>query len=363
MTMPASSASDPYGAIAEVATDEARLAAIVKSSTDAVYSRDAGGLIRTWNPAAERLYGYAAHEIIGRPVSTLVPDGAKAEERLIHRRVFSGERLEHYDADRVRKDGSIVNVEITVSPIFDDHGRVIEASTVARDVTERKRAEALTARFVANAAHELRTPLTALSALASALARRWDTMGVDHRRELFDAMERQGERARLLVNNLLELSQLESGRLKVDPVPIDAAEAAERAAELAPPPDGVSLDVSVREARGVPAWADPLRLQQVLTNLLTNAYKYGGPNVRVEARDDELGVQLAVADDGPGLPEELIAVAFEPFTRGGKTGSAAGSGLGLAICRATLEAFGGTISYEPEPSGGARFVVTLSPPQ
>ena len=145
MTMPASSASDPYGAIAEVATDEARLAAIVKSSTDAVYSRDAGGLIRTWNPAAERLYGYAAHEIIGRPVSTLVPDGAKAEERLIHRRVFSGERLEHYDADRVRKDGSIVNVEITVSPIFDDHGRVIEASTVARDVTERKRAEAITA--------------------------------------------------------------------------------------------------------------------------------------------------------------------------------------------------------------------------
>src|SRR5439155_3878861 len=246
---------------------------------------------------------------------------------------------------------------------FEDHGRVIEPPTVARDVPERKRAEAPAARFAANAAHELRTPLTALSALASALARRWDTMGVDHRRELFDPMERQGERARLLVNNLLELSPRESGRLKVDPVPIDAAEAAERAAELAPPPDGVSLDVSVREARGVPAWADPLRLQQVLTNLLTNAYKYGGPNVRVEARDDELGVQLAVADDGPGLPEELIAVAFEPFTRGGKTGSAAGSGLGLAICRATLEAFGGTISYEPEPSGGARFVVTLSPPQ
>src|SRR5207248_9907434 len=154
--------------------------------------------------------------------SVLVPEGTRAEERVIHRRLFSGERLEHYDADRVRKDGSIVNVEITVSPI--------------------------TARFVANAAHELRTPLTTLSALASALARRWDTMGDDHRRELFDAMERQGERARLLVNSLLELSQLEAGRLKVDPVTIDAAEAAERAAELAPPPDGVSLEAMTRPA-------------------------------------------------------------------------------------------------------------------
>ena len=93
MTMPASTASDPDPASAEVATDEARLAAIVTSSTDAVYSRDANGLIRTWNPAAERLYGYAAHEIIGRPISVLVPEGTRAEERVIHRRLLSGERL------------------------------------------------------------------------------------------------------------------------------------------------------------------------------------------------------------------------------------------------------------------------------
>src|SRR5205823_13204522 len=98
MTMPASSASDPYGAIAEVATDEARLAAIVTSSTDAVYSRDANGLIRTWNPAAERLYGYAAPELAGRPISVLVAEGTRAEERVIHRRPSSGQRSEHSEA-------------------------------------------------------------------------------------------------------------------------------------------------------------------------------------------------------------------------------------------------------------------------
>jgi len=247
-----------------------------------------------------------------------------------------------------------------VSPIFDEAGTVVEAATIARDVSVRKEAEAMTARFVANAAHELRTPLGTLSALTSAMARRWPEMDEAKRQELFSAIGRQGERARLLINNLLELSQLEAGRLKVEPAVVEPAAIVERTVEDVPPPEGKTVLFDPDGARGATAWADPIRLSQVAANLLTNAYKYGGSKVEVSMERPHGGVRVIVSDDGPGLPAELLTSAFEPFTRGHAVGVAQGSGLGLAICRAMLEAFGASIAYEGS-GPGARFVVDLPP--
>lgn len=335
---------------------ESLLAAIVASSDDAIYSNDLEFKLVTWNPGAERLYGYTAVEAIGQSVSILIPPDRVAEERAVLARVMTGERVPPYESQRVRKDGSVVDVSMSVSPI-EAGGRIVGASRIVRDISERKRVEAMQARFIANAAHELRTPLTTLTALSTALVQRWDTLDDDKRGELFAALTRQGERARLLISNLLELSQVEAGRLRMDIGPVAVAPAVRAALESAPPPGDRSVDVSACD--GLVAVADPLRLQQVVANLLTNAYRYGGPRIRVEASAIEDRVVVTVSDDGDGVPETLATTLFDPFTRGPMTGVTQGSGLGLAICRALVQAFGGDISYEPNEPRGARFNVSL----
>ena len=117
------------------------LAALVQSSNDAIYSKDEKALITSWNPAAERLYGYEAAEVIGRPISILVPDERRGEELDILGQILEGHRVQHYETRRVRKDGSPVEVSVSVSPVYDSKGRVVEAAVIARDISEQKHAE------------------------------------------------------------------------------------------------------------------------------------------------------------------------------------------------------------------------------
>jgi len=126
-----------------------RLSAIVQSSSDAIISKNLDGIIQSWNAAAERIFGYAGDEIVGKSILTLIPEERQHEEEMILGKVRKGERLDHYETVRQRKDGSLIDVSITVSPIFDEDGNVVGASKIARDVTERHRAEALARHFVA----------------------------------------------------------------------------------------------------------------------------------------------------------------------------------------------------------------------
>ena len=118
-----------------------RLAALVESSDDAIVSKDLNGIIRSWNAGAERLFGYTAQEAIGRPILMLIPSDHADEERSILERIRRGERIEHYETIRRRKDGTLVDISLTVSPIVDEHGRIVGASKIARDITDRKRHE------------------------------------------------------------------------------------------------------------------------------------------------------------------------------------------------------------------------------
>jgi PAS domain S-box-containing protein len=123
-----------------------QLASIVESSDDAIVSKDLNAVVISWNPGAERLFGYSAEEMIGKPITTIIPDYLRSEEPGILARIRRGERIEHYETVRRCKDGRLVNVSLTVSPMRDDHGRIVGASKIARDVTARKRAEAIMAR-------------------------------------------------------------------------------------------------------------------------------------------------------------------------------------------------------------------------
>jgi CheY-like chemotaxis protein len=206
-------------------------------------------------------------------------------------------------------------------------------------------------------AHELRTPITVIVGLAATLAARRDRLTSEQVDESLEQILLQGERLAQLVEDLLDLAQVDAGRFLVALESVGLGGAGRRALDDAPVPPGHSVELALPDDLRVVA--DARRLDQVLVNLLTNAYRHGGRNVRVEASRTGEGVLTVVSDDGDGVPVEVVPRLFEAFSRG-PPGGEGGTGLGLAIVQALVEAFGGRVWYEPAEPHGARFGVLLS---
>ena len=257
----------------------------------------------------------------------------------------------------VLPDGSYRWISARGRPTRDAEGHVTGLLGTCLDVTEARRLDRMRSEFVANAAHELRTPLTTVSAMASLLASQRDRLEPAQLEHAFDALGRQGQRAQRLVSSLLDLSRLETGRVPVQLSPTDVRGVVTQALETAPPPEGSTVTVDVQD--GVVAVADGDRLAEIVVNLLSNAYRYGGPAVSISARNGDGTVRLAVDDDGRGVPAEFVAELFEPFARASSVTGTPGSGLGLAISHRLARALGGQLTYDPPSDRGARFVVTL----
>lgn len=338
-------------------SSEELLAALVQSSDDAIYSKDREARIRSWNPAAQRLYGYADDEAIGRDIAMIVPDDLRGEERVILERILSGESVAHYETRRKTKSGDIVHVSLMVSPLKDLDGQIVGASVISRDVSDKRRTETLEREvekreFVNVVAHELRNPLASIGGAAEVLMTRRDQVP-DDIQLVVDIIARQTAASQRLISDLLELSRLNSGRFSVSLEDVALRDAVEEAIRSTPPPAGKEVRTDLEE--GLAVRADPFRLGQVLSNLLTNAYKYGGENVEVHARSGG-SVVVEVRDDGPGLPPELEGSVFEPFVRGHR--KTTGSGLGLTITEGLVIAQGGSIGYRRGDPGSV-FTVEL----
>jgi len=350
------------------------LAALVESSDDAIVSKTLDGIVTSWNPAAERIFGYSAVEMIGHPITRLFPAEMLPEEAQILRRLRRGERIDHYETERVSKDGRTVAVSVSVSPIRDSTGAIIGAAKIARDISDRRkdraRLEELQAELahvsrlndmgqLASAfAHELNQPLSAISNYVSGartLLERGDTALAA---EGCDRAQREVATAGQVVRRLRDFVKKSEAQRRVEdlpPVIEDALSLARISAR------GVRLEVESNVASTASrAIMDRIQIQQVLVNLMRNAIEamVSAPAPRLsigtQRSADDL-IEVAVGDTGPGLSDAVKSKLFQPFN----TTKSEGLGVGLALCRTIVEDHGGTIWAENHPGGGAVFRFTL----
>lgn len=318
--------------------------------------------IVAWNPAAHRMFGYTAEEALRLPLEALVPERLKELHRAgLARYRVSGEgniigTNRPVEVPAVRKDGSEFFIELVLSAISDDSTNGCYVLATIRDITERRRLEALKDDFITSAAHELRTPVTAVLGFAELLKRR-GKLSEEMVEECVSTLNREAQRLSTLIQNMLDLGRLERGRMELQLTPVDLAETATRSLEVNPPPRDKSVDVAV--ARDLKVLADPERLDQIVTNLLSNAYRYGGPAIRIGASSKRDTVHLSVSDNGEGVPADLVPRLFEPFARGQFSSGFGGSGLGLAIVQKLAETMGGDVAYVGDGHSGATFTVRL----
>jgi PAS domain S-box-containing protein len=351
-----------------------QLAAIVDSSDDAIIGKSLDGIIRSWNKGAERVFGYTAEEVIGKHISLLLPPGRQGEEPQIIERLKRGERVEPFETVRRRKDGHDIHTSVTISPIHDSRGSVIGASKVARDISDRKRAEDALARakesaetanrelesFSYSVAHDLRAPLRGIDGFSQALLEDYsDKLDAEGQRHLTRVREAAQHMAQL-IESLLALARVTRSDIRHESVDLSqlARTTAERLKSSQP-----ERNVEFLIAKGLMETGDSRLLGVVLENLLGNAWKF----TRNEAKAciefgcsrDNGQPTFFVRDNGAGFDMAFAGKLFGVFQRLHTSNEFEGTGIGLATVQRIIRRHGGRIWAEGKVAGGATFYFTL----
>jgi PAS domain S-box-containing protein len=361
------------------------LVSIVDSSDDAIISKNLNGIITSWNAGAERMFGYTAAEAMSQSIDIIIPPERRDEETEILRRLRMGHTIEHVETEGLTKDGRHLSIELTVSPVRNRQGVVIGASTIARDITDRVRADEERARllaseqaaraqaeeanrgkdqFLATVSHELRTPLNAILGWAAMLEQ---TAAPDARTfKGLQSIHRNTRTLAQLVDDLLDVSRMISGKMRLDVISMDFGDVIDAAVE-AVLPAASAKDINIHvvvDPAGRPMAGDPTRLQQAVWNLLSNAVKFtpegGRVDVRTRVKNGE--IELTVSDSGIGIDATFLPYVFDRFRQAdpSSTRAQSGLGLGLAIVRHLVELHGGTVRAESDGrDAGTRFVMQL----
>ena len=338
-----------------------QLAAIVESSNDAIFATTLDGLIQNWNHAAEQLYGYSRHEVLGKHVSLVHAEQMKDADLL--RRIAGGERVSRLETINLTKDGRKIDVSMTISPILNRTGEIVGASTIARDITEEKILDRMKSDFVGTVSHELRTPLSAIKGFLELVVDGEAGPVNGTQREFLDIAVRNSDRLGALINDLLDMSRIESERLEMKSDPVDlAAVLGEVGATFRHEAYTKGLVLREQVAELPLVRGDKARLIQVFCNLVSNAIKYT-PRGEVGFRAAPIadGVEVTVYDSGIGLTPEDRGQLFTKFFRGSNpvVTDSRGTGLGLVIAKAILQAHNATIDVESRPGEGTQFRVVL----
>jgi two-component system sensor kinase FixL len=351
-----------------------RLAAIVESSDDAIIGKSLDGIVTDWNAAAESLFGYASDDIVGQSVTRLFPPEDIGAEAEILQRIRRGERVAAFATTRRHKDGSLIPVAVSVSPIIDADGAIVGAATIMRDqrawlerdlrLSEMQAELAHVSRLselgqlVSALVHEVNQPLTAINNYVSGLNRLLAAGNFEPAPRAVKAIAAQVARADEIIRRYREF--LRKGAPAAQSANLaEIVEDSIALASIVPAAKDVSVVTDLGDP-GIRVVVDRVQVQQVLFNLMRNAMEAmeGRPDqtLTVAARRLEGAViELSVADNGPGLPDAVLGNLFKPFV----TTKPNGMGVGLSICRAIIEGHGGQMTVETHPSEGAMFRMTL----
>jgi PAS domain S-box-containing protein len=361
----------------------AHLAAIVMHAHDAIISKTLDGTVVSWNPAAERMFGYSAAEIIGKSIVAIIPPERLHEEDEILGRLRRGEIIDHFETERVRKDGQRIPISLTISPIRRADGAIIGASKIARDISEKKRieqerdllflreqearAEAEAANrakddFLAVLSHELRTPLSTIVTGARVL--RNITRHDETANRTREAIERQASHLSAMLEDLLDFKRIVSRTIVLDPRPCDLGEVVRECITALKETGRFKDHALAVDLKPVQVNADVVRLNQVLVNLIGNALKYTPPggSIRVSVREEGTDAVFRVEDTGIGINADALSRIFDLFVQGDTlTGRVrSGLGVGLAVVRHLVELHGGMVQASSGGRGkGSTFTVRL----
>jgi PAS domain S-box-containing protein len=352
------------------------LAAVVESSHDAIVSKNLDGVITSWNKGAERLFGYAAEEAVGQNITLIIPPDHRDEERTIVERLTRGERVDHFETVRMRKDSSLLDVALTISPIKDAADRVVGASKLARDITERKRAEealrqaqadlahvsrvTTMGELTASLAHEIKQPISAAATNAKTCLR-WlgrDEPDVAGAREAASRLVNDVTRASDIIGRISSLFKKDAPQREL----VDVNELVrEMIVLLRSEANRYSISIHTELAEHLPkVMADRVQLQQVFMNLMLNGIDAmkktsGGGELIIKSEAGDGQLLILVSDTGVGLPPEQADQIFRAFF----TTKDNGTGMGLPISRSIIESHGGRLWATGASGRGATFQFTL----
>jgi PAS domain S-box-containing protein len=358
----------------EEARAAALLGAIVDSCDDAIISKNLNGVITSWNRGAERLFGYTADEAVGRSIEMLIPPERLHEEPKILSDLRRGQRVDHFETIRVHKNGTRLNISVTISPIRDSSGRIVGASKVARDITDKvrheealeaantalKRANADLEQFAYSASHDLQEPLRMVAAYSQLLQKRFGGQLGPTGDEIIGHTVQGALRMERLLRDLRMYTQVSASE-EEPPEEVDADEILKRTL--------TSLQVAIGDSGATVSstelprvYIHEFQLEQLFQNLISNAIRYRSadpPRIRVSAEREGREWRFSVEDNGIGIDPRFQSQVFGIFKRLHSASEYPGTGMGLAICKRIVERAGGRIWVESELGGGSTFYFTV----
>ena len=353
---------------------ELLLSAIVDSSDDAIISKDLNGIITSWNKSAERLFGYTAAEAVGQPVATLlIPADRQEEEPEILSRLRRGERVDHFETKRRRKDGTLLDISLTISPVKDARGNIVGASKIARDITEQMRTREALRRanehlaqsnadleyFAYSASHDLQEPLRMVSAYSAMLRRKYGNKLDEKANEYLSYLTEGSARMERLLCDLRAFTHVST---HAGPAPTVDANTVLRETLVNLK---VAIDESQAEVISGPlptVYLHEFQLEQLFQNIIGNAIHYrseAAPRINIKAEPDGDAWRFSIQDNGIGIAAEYREKIFGMFKRLHTATDYSGSGMGLAICQRIVERVGGRIWVESQLGRGSTFFFTL----
>jgi len=347
-----------------------RLAAIVRDADEPIIAKKLDGTITSWNHAAEQLYGYSAKEAVGKSIKMIVPQDRYAEIDNLLKVMEEGGTLEHYQTVRMKKNGSLVDVSISSSPIRDTAGKIVGVSVISLNITKEKEIDQAKTEFVSLASHQLRTPLSTIGWYTEMLLAGDAGKLNQGQKKYLGEVYRGNQRMVELVNALLSVSRLELGTFTVEPEPIDLVKLTRSVVdEQKSQIKEKKIKLTSSFGKNLPILqADQKLLRMVFQNLLSNAVKYtpakGKIGLSLSLQDDDKAVLFKIADTGYGIPKNQYDRIFTKLFRADnvRDKDTEGTGLGLYIVKSIMEHSGGKVWFESKENEGSTFYVTLPLP-